>query len=251
MRQLAGLFLPTALLAITACGGPREVAVRVLIPGADSALAPSASLPIVALPYDRDSVLVAMEAQAAHPRPHTAELDDLFARYRRPFAAYTVAIARAEAFDDTLAALRASLDTIARSAPEYRDLYQRFADVTDSVAAADRVGQAAEQRLTGIREELGGPIESLRVEVRAWEDSIFSGYDTLVQNLAESKMRLPASDTTGTDGWASLTLAPGKWWIYVRSWDAHDPNAEWYWNVPVTSDTLVLEPSNGQRRPRY
>jgi DnaJ-domain-containing protein 1 len=227
------------------------VAVRVLIPGADSALAPAASLPIVGLPYDRDSVLVTMEAQAARPRPHTAELDALFARYREPFAAYTVAIAKAQVWHDTLAALHASLDTIARSAPEYRDLYQRFADVTDSAAGADRVSQAADQRLTEIREELGGPIDSLRVEVRAWEDSIFGGYDTLVQNLAESRMRLPVSDTTGTDGWASLTLAPGKWWIYVRSWDAHDPNSEWYWNVPVTSDTLVLEPSNGRRRPRY
>jgi DnaJ-domain-containing protein 1 len=251
VRHLTRLFVPTAFLAITACGGPREVAVRVLIPGADSALAPSASLPIVALPYDRDSVLAAMEARAARPRPHTVELDELFARYREPFEAYTIAIARADAFNDTLAAIRASLDTIARSAPAYQELYQRFADVTDSVTAADRIGQAAEQRLTAIREELGGPIERLRVEVRAWEDSTFSGYDTLVQNLAEAKMRLPASDTTGTDGWASLTLAPGAWWIYVRSWDAHDPNSEWYWNIPVTSDTLVLEPSNGQRRPRY
>ena len=41
---------------------------------------------------------------------------------------------------------------------------------------------------------------------------------------------------TLTMSWAKLTLVPGRWWIYARSWDANDPNAEWYWNVPVDSD---------------
>jgi hypothetical protein len=30
-----------------------------------------------------------------------------------------------------------------------------------------------------------------------------------------------------------------------------DPNAEWYWNVPVQGDSLILSPENGRRRPRY
>ena len=59
------------------------------------------------------------------------------------------------------------------------------------------------------------------------------------------------TDTTGGDGWAHLTLAPGRWWIYARSWDATDPNAEWYWNVPVNADTLLLSSRTARRQPRY
>jgi len=249
--RLSSSVLILALLVCVACGGPRDVAVRVLIPGADSALAPAVDLPIVALPYNRDSVLASLEARAGRPRPHTAALDDLFAQYREPFAAYAVAAARGQAFHDTLTAIRATLDTIARSAPEYQDLYRRFTLVTDSAAEADRASQAASDRLARARQELSGPIESLRAEVRAWEDSIYSGYDTLVQNLANASMREPTSDTTKAGGWASLRVTPGRWWIYVRSWNAHDPNAEWYWNIPVTQDTIILDPQNGQRRPKY
>ena len=46
---------------------------------------------VVALPYDRDSVLASLEARAGSPRPHTARLDTLFARFRGPFVAYTTA----------------------------------------------------------------------------------------------------------------------------------------------------------------
>jgi len=249
--RLPSGFLISAFLVCSACGGPRDATVQVLIPGADSALAPAVDLPVVALPYDRDSVLASLEARAGRQRPHTAALDDLFAQYREPFAAYTVATARGEAFHDTLTAIRAALDTIARSAPEYQDLYRRFTIVTDSATAADRASQAASDRLARARQALSGPIESLRAEVRAWEDSIYSGYDTLVQNLANASMREPTSDTTEAGGWATLRLTPGRWWIYVRSWDAHDPNAEWYWNIPVTQDTILLDPRNGRRRPKY
>ena len=41
-----------------------------------------------------------------------------------------------------------------------------------------------------------------------------------------------------------------KWWIYARSWDAWYLDSEWYWNVPVTEDTLILI-TNGRRQPRY
>jgi hypothetical protein len=72
-----------------------------------------------------------------------------------------------------------------------------------------------------------------------------------VQSLARRAGREAVTDTTGADGWAALTLAPGRWWIYARSWDATDPNAEWYWNVPVDSDTLLLSSRTARRQPRY
>ena len=87
--------------------------------------------------------------------------------------------------------------------------------------------------------------------MRQWEDSTYQGYDSIVQGLARRAAREPVTDTTGAEGWATLTLAPGRWWIYARSWDATDPNAEWYWNVPVDGDTLLLSSRTARRQPRY
>ncbi|HKP50243.1 MAG TPA: hypothetical protein VJU17_09535, partial [Gemmatimonadales bacterium] len=69
--------------------------------------------------------------------------------------------------------------------------------------------------------------------------------------LARSQGRDAVTDTTGATGWARLTLPPGHWWIYARAWDTSDPNAEWYWNVPVQEDTVLLSSRTGRRRPRY
>ena len=63
--------------------------------------------------------------------------------------------------------------------------------------------------------------------------------------------RTAVTDTTGSQGWAHLRLAPGRWWVYARSWDAEDPNAEWYWNTPVTRDTLFLSSRTARRHLRY
>ena len=83
-----------------------ETVVRVLIPGPDSVPTPVSGLGLVALPYDRDSVLAALEARARTPRPPTAELDTLFAQFRGPFAAYSQAAFEAGRLRDTLAALK-------------------------------------------------------------------------------------------------------------------------------------------------
>ena len=95
--------------------------------------------------------------------------------------------------------------------------------------------------------------ETLRAAIRHWEDSTYQGYDSVVQALARESGRTPVTDTTGADGWASLTVSPGRWWVYARSWDAGDPNAEWYWNVPVPAagDTLLLSSRTARRQPRY
>src|SRR5918912_2639358 len=74
---------------LAACHKKRAVAVRVSIPGLDSLESPAAGVGVIALPYDRDSVLASMEAHARTPRPDTRALDRLFARFRGPFIAYT------------------------------------------------------------------------------------------------------------------------------------------------------------------
>ena len=69
--------------------------------------------------------------------------------------------------------------------------------------------------------------------------------------LFRSLGNAPIADSTGADGRVTIRLPVGRWWIYARSWDAWDPNSEWYWNVPATGDRLVLDRSNGRRLPRY
>ena len=52
-------------------------------------------------------------------------------------------------------------------------------------------------------------------------------------------------------GWVELRLDSRSWWVYARSPDPLDPNAEWYWNLPAAADTLRFDPTTGRHLPRY
>jgi hypothetical protein len=236
---------------VTACERPRDVAVRVSIPGPDSVETPVTGVGLVALPYDRDSVLAALESSAATPRPDTTALDSLFRAFRVPFVTYTGTVQRTERVRDSLDRLRARLESLPRNTPEYREEYAGFSRLNDSLASAQDRTERARQTLDRARAEFVDRSESLRARIRHWEDSTYRGYDSITRNLAARRRQDPRTDTTGGDGWARFQLPPGDWWIYGRSWDATDPNAEWYWNLPVTGDTLLLSSRTGRQRRRY
>jgi hypothetical protein len=240
-----------ALAGLTACERPREVAVRVSIPGPDSVETPVTGVGLVALPYDRDSVLAALESEAATPHPDTTALDSLFRAFQAPFARYTQAVQRTERLRDTLEQLRSGLDSMPRDGPEYRERYAGFTRLDDSLAAARKTAERARGELDRARAEFAERGDPLRARIRHWEDSTYRGYDSITRNLAARRRQDPRTDTTGADGWAQFTLPPGAWWIYGRSWDATDPNAEWYWNLPVTDDTILLSSRTGRQRRRY
>jgi len=236
---------------LSGCGGGREVHVRVSIPGPDSLELPAAGVGVIALPYDRDSVLATLEAKAGRPKPHTAELDSLFAQFREPFTRYTTTVYATTRLEDTLARIRRQLDTTPREAPDYGALKARLASVSASLATSRERSERARVDLSRARTDFVGRSESLRAKVRLWEDSTYRGYDSIVENLAKARGREPATDTTDATGWARFSLAPGTWWIYARAWDTSDPNSEWYWNVPVSGDTVLLSSRTGRRQPRY
>jgi hypothetical protein len=241
-----------ALAALAAgCETNRTVAVRVSIPDADSRETPAAGVGIIALPYDRDSVLSSLEARARSPRPPTAALDTMFARFRAPFTRYTGISLRATTLRDSLDLLRRRLDSIAPGSPDRRQLSARIRRMTDSALALDRQVERARVTLDRARAEFLIRSESLRPALRRWEDSTYRGYDSIVENLSRNRGREAVTDTTGDTGWAQVTLTPGQWWLYARAWDTSDPNAEWYWNVPAEDDTVLLSSRTGQRRPRY
>jgi hypothetical protein len=238
-------------LSVAACERPRDVAVRVSIPGPDSLETPVTGVGLVALPYDRDSVLKSLEASARTPRPHVATLDTLFREFRGPFTTYSAATFRLGKLRDSVAEVKAALDSLPRNAPGYAVSYARFGRLSDTLKVAQTKAESARGTLEHARAGFVARSESLRAEVRSWEDSTYRGYDSIVHNLAMRQHREPVTDTTGSDGWAHLRVQPGRWWIYARSWDASDPNAEWYWNVPLTGDTLLLSSRTGRRQPRY
>ena len=212
---------------------------------------PAPGVALVALPYDRDSVIAALTAKAASPRPDVASLDTLFARFQRPFAAYAVAAAAATRLQDSLTRMKTALDSLPRESSAYRMLYGSFVALTTERAAADRQRDSLQQALKRARAAFGAPSDSTRMVLRAWEDSTYGDYEKITQELSRNAGLEPQTDTTGTDGTVSLVLKKGHWWIYARSWDALDPNAEWYWNIPVRGDSLTLSPDNARRRPRY
>jgi hypothetical protein len=253
LRRSRALLLPVAacLAGLLACEKPREVAVRVSIPGPDTVETPVTGVGVVALPYDRDSVLRQLEARARTPRPPTAPLESLYAEFRGPFAAYSAATFRLAKLHDSLAATKGQLDSLSRDAPAYGQSYAVFGRLTDSLRAAQARVERARVELDRARRDFVGRGDSLRLRMRQWEDSTYEGYDSIVQGLARRSRRQPVTDTTGADGWAKLTLAPGRWWLYARSWDATDPNSEWYWNVPVDGDTLLLSSRTARRQARY
>jgi len=125
------------ILALSACG-PRDTVIRVSIRDLDGRPAPVARLPLMILPYDRDSILSALAARSSAGRPGTRQLDSLFASIRAPFAALTTETWRSRHLRDTLAVLRAHLDTTSRASRKYRTLYLAFATAADSLSAADR-----------------------------------------------------------------------------------------------------------------
>jgi hypothetical protein len=251
---MAGLMLLSAGFAagLTGCdGGQHEVAVRVSIPDPASTETPAAGVGVVALPYDRDSVLESLNARARSPRPDTAALDSLFARFRGPFTAYT-AISYAEgALRDSLRLLRGRLDSLPRSAPEYATLSARYARLSDSLVRVQSRARQARAALDRARGDFVIRSESLRTAIRHWEDSTYRGYDSIVESLDRALRRKPVTDTTDATGWAHFTLAPGAWWIHAQAWDTSDPNSQWYWNIPANADTILLSSRTGQRRPRY
>ena len=241
----------TAAVLFAGCESRQHVAVRVSIPDLTTSETPAAGVGVVALPYDRDSVLASLEDRAGTPRPHTASLDSMFARFRGPFTTYT-AISHAQSeLRDSLGIIQLRLDSLTPGSGQRSKLAVIQRRLADSLDRTSRRAQQARVALDRARTEFLSRSENLRAAVRRWEDSTYRGWDSIVEGLARGPGRQPVTDTTDATGWAQFTLAPGKWWIYAQAWDTSDPNSKWYWNVSADRDTVLLNSRSGKRQPRY
>jgi len=248
-NTILGLVSLTVLLA--ACNGPREVTVEVRVLDLDANAVVAPNLPLVILPYDRDSLLDVLESQATRPRPHVAALDSLFAAFRVPYVEVARAGRMVNRYRDSLTTLKAAMDTLLREDEAYRLRFQLFAQLTDSLERSEARRDRATTALHQARRTFVPLSDSLRQEVRAWEETTFRSYDSLVTDLAEQTGRTGMIDTTDSAGHSTMTVARGAWWVYARAWDVEDPNSEWYWNVQLKSDTVRLDSRNGIRLPTY
>jgi hypothetical protein len=240
-----------ALLALAAaCNNGRSVTVQVLVPDLADSPTPIAGVVVTAVPYDRDSIIAAMEARVSAGRPHTQTLDSLFQAFHGPFLAFSRAAWNVERAtrtrDSVVEARRAASSEAARL-----ELDGRLAQLDDSLRRLAPVLERTRAALSSARDTLWPRIERLRLEARQWQLSTFEGYDTAARSLARSRMRTVSADTTNASGWATMVVAPGPWWITARSPDPQDPNFEWYWNVRVEGDTVRLSPATGRHLPRY
>jgi hypothetical protein len=175
----------------------------------------------------------------------------MFARFRGPFTTYTALSYDQGLLRDSLQRLRSRLDSVPRDAPEYSGLSAQHRRIAGSLAAINRQADRAGVALDRARADFVARSESLRAAVRRWEDSTYQGWESIGESLARARRRAPVTDTTDASGWAHFTLAPGTWWVYARAWDTSDPNSQWYWNIPVDSDTILLSSRTGKQQPRY
>lgn len=241
-------------LMLASCKASSRVDVTAFMPDLQGHVTPAPGVVLIALPYDRDSLLAALDAKAPSPRPSTALLDSLHARVQAPFAAFAALSDSVTSLQDSAARLKSGLDSLPRESPRYRAGYGAFLEVTAARSAAEGRQAVARRTLNRAREAARPRIDSARAALRAWEDSAYADYEKLTGELLRRSAVQGVTDTTDGNGAATLQLPrgrDGRWWIYARTWDASDPNAEWYWNIPVAGDSVRLGPENAVRRGRY
>ena len=110
---------------------------------------------------------------------------------------------------------------------------------------------AARGVLDTVRDALWPTILEYRQAVAAWEESTYRGYRRETRSQPDRMFATPVADTTDGLGWVQALVTDGTWWATARSIDPRDPNREWYWNVRVDRDTVLLDSRTGQLRPRY
>lgn len=237
-----------ALLLTLACR-PYETRISVWAPGLDSLPSPMAHLPVVVLPYDRDSILGAFEARAT-PRPYQRELDSLVDLERAPLLAYLRASWRADSAHRILAATRSVMDSTPRNSAAYEAAYARFSTLADSLPRIDQALADAGRRLGRSDPRVTTRLVEVRAAIHRWEDSTYRNYGPATGAITRTLGLAPVQATTDDVGRATVALRSGRWWVYARAPDVNDPEREWYWNIPIRGTLVRLDRTNATHRIR-
>lgn len=243
--RIGAALLAAVVTLATACGG--SVAVEVVTEGPDGEPQPQANLPLEFLPFDRDSVFDVLDQDAETPPPEMGDdLQEASERVTNLQAEWREAEAEWSETREQLRSVRQQLDQIDSRDPDYRRLYEQFNQLEGRERQLDRERKAAFDSFTTVQAQVATRLDSFRVVREAWADEAYAGYHDIEQELVGDGEVI--ADTTNQQGVATVSLPGGDWWVTAR---APVSQGEMYWNVPVPdADTLRLDSSNGELRPR-
>lgn len=245
------LAVPAAAL-LSACGGG-EVTVRMMSGPEGQELQPVEDAVVTFVPYDRDSIFEVLAQRADEPEPEIPE--DLRQQFDQVIEAqqeWRDAEAQWGESRDQLQQIRNRMDGLDERSREYLQLFERFEQTEQRVNSLDARRQQLFQRFDSLQKATVSRADSVRAVITTWEEEAFRSYTDISDSIlaAEGVEEIP-TDTTGAQGYASVKLPSGDWWVYARH--TPGPFEELYWNVPIDpsqSDTLVLSRENAESRPR-
>lgn len=121
----------------------------------------------------------------------------------------------------------------------------------DTLRAAYRAGGGRET-MVRVQGRVAPRLEALRAAQAAWRSQTYRSYDSATYALIRRIARDPFADTTDAAGVAIVTPPrSGRWWVTASLWDPADPWSEWYWNLPLSGDTVRLTPATAIHRHRF
>lgn len=244
-------FVAAALLfsaGLVACGGS-QVAVRVTDEGPEGELQPRENITVEFLPYDRDSIFVAMEEQAASPRPEIPDtLRSLYAEIIDRQEEWRDAERQWQQWRDSLKALSSSMEGMNEASAEYKKYYSAFTNLEPKVQALNQQKNEAFESFDSLQTRTLNFADSIQALRDSWAQTAYDGYLELTDSIMQARGREMVADTTGADGWVNVTVPGGQWWVHAR---VSRPFEEVYWNIPLQpaqTDTLILTPDTAEIR---
>lgn len=246
------LIIGTAV-TLSACGGS-DVTVQVLGEGADGPI-PQANLEVFFYPFDRDSVFDALEAAAASPKPEMSadvraayELSQSLQReWTEKEAEWSVARERLLTLSEEMQAM----DPRSRGTREYMSKYEEFEQLEGVATRLERENKELFDQFTALQDSAATRVDEFTAVRDTWEDDAYTGYFDIEQSLVAEMGQQVFADTTSADGYVTRRLPGGDWWIDTR---IPTPEGELVWYMLINAadgDSLRLDHTNGEERPRF
>ena len=249
-RPLTLVLTLSASALLAACGGG-EVVVKATSSTETGEAAPVEDMVVTYLPYDRDSIFDALDQQAETQRPGIPQsLRDQFDQVIEAQREWRSAEDAWSQVRDSLETLSQQMEGLDRTSTEYMRLFDQFEALEGRVGAVERRKDRLFQRFDSLQRGVVERSDSVRAEIRNWEEEAYHGYVDLTDSILRAEGAEIRRDTTDAQGVASASLPSGDWWVYART--SPGPYEELYWNIhvlPGQVDTLRLSRDNAEVRP--
>lgn len=221
--------------ALVACGDvPTPVGVRVTLDGQ-----PVAGLDLTAYPFDPARLLDSLAGAHAEPRPDFTDLERELLAFAPPPPAPDDTLGLAwRATRDSVEALADSLNRVDRRSRGYGEAYRRFRQLYGRLVQRSAAREAARRGDLDPVRDLARRAGRAADSLRAWERVAYAGFDSAAAARVAESGREPATGATGPEGWLTLELPSGSWWLEATWPDPENPFAEYRWRVGLVTAGL-------------